>query len=500
MLKKNSRVDSFVLYKYRYGICMAVLVFATVFLLSYQLVGLVPGISQPEAAQGISSVSLRSILENPIYAPFKAMQWVFIKLLGQTTLALRLPSIILGAASVAILYDVFRHWHKQRIAILGSLFFVTSSWFLHSARLGVASITLVFFVVALLWAATKLHHAPVRRWPFLIMATIVALSLYVPFMLYFLIAGVVLHRFAVKKYLWHLNKKERILGVVILLIVVAPLVYAFINNPDLIRTYFGIPQSLPSISQYLKNIPNTIGYVFWKSVPSAVFHLGDLPMLDIFTATMAALGVYQYEKQMNQHRTKWLFIGTFILILTLSIGANVANFAVLTPLIYIFAATGVVALLVQWYEIFPKNPVARTVGLLPIIFLFLVVTMYHSNRYFIAWARAPETRQAFNMDTIAIRDAIIKNGDKRVIVVAPDEHHVTLRYSLGDVADSVIIYNENEFNKSNVAADATYVHSMSKIAKDKKKELKFEGYVTTDREYNSVAYLRYSGPNSKISA
>jgi len=498
MMFSKGGIDQFVLYRYRYGIGMFVLFVAAIFLLTFKLGTLVTGISNPEAIQGMSSDSLKDIFRNPIFAPYKILQWISIKALGHTVLALRIPSVIFAAASVAMLYDIFRHWHKQRIAILGSLFFVTSSWFLSYARLGVASISLAFFVLILLWAGTNLHHAPVRRWPFLVMAGAVAFSLYVPYMLYFLIAGVALHRYAVKRYLWHLSKTERVVGLGILAVVITPLVYAMVSDPSLVKIYFGIPQILPTIKEYFMNISGTIGYVFWRSAQNPIYHLGTLPMLDIFTATMAALGVYQYEKQLNQHRTKWLFVGSLIMVLTLAFAAQVETFIALAPLVYIFAATGVVTLLVQWYEIFPKNPVARTVGLLPIIFLLLIVTNYHGNRYFIAWARSPDTQAQFNSDTTYLREAIVSGEAKKVVVVANEDQHITLNFSLAKTTDSVVIMTPKEFAKSKITAEVTYVHRDVELPKETLALLEANGEVQTNRTNEPLAYKKYLGPNAQI--
>jgi hypothetical protein len=498
MMFSKGGIDQFVLYRYRYGIGMFVLFAAAIFLLTFRLGTLVTGISNPEALQGLSSDSLKDIIRNPIFAPYKILQWISINILGTTVMALRIPSIIFGAASVVMLYDIFRHWHKQRIAILGSLFFVTSSWFLSYARLGVSSISLTFFILILLWAGTNLHHAPVRRWPFLVMAGAVAFSLYVPYMLYFLIAGVALHRYAVKRYLWHLSRTERLIGVGILGVVIAPLLYAMISDPSLVKVYFGIPQILPTIKEYLVSISNTLGYIFWRSPENPIYHLGTLPMLDIFTATMAALGVYQYEKQLNQHRTKWLFIGSLVLVMTLAIASQVEAFVALAPLVYIFAATGVVTLLVQWYEIFPKNPVARTAGLLPIIFLLLIVTNYHGNRYFIAWARSPETQAQFNRDTTYLRDAIVSGEAKRVVVVANEDQHTTLNFSLAETVDSVVIMTPKQFAESKITAEATYVHRDVKLPKETLAQLEANGEVQTNRTLEPLAYKKYLGPNAQI--
>jgi hypothetical protein len=498
MILSKGGIDQFVLYKYRYGIGMFALFVSAIFLLTIRLDTLVIGISNSEALQGLSNNSLADIVKNPLYAPYKIMQWGSIKILGSSALALRIPSVIFAAASVALLYDIFRHWHKQRIAILGSILFVTSSWFLNYARLGISSISLAFFILILLWAGTRLHHAPVRRWPFLIMAGTVAVSLYVPYMLYFLIAGVALHRYAVKKYLWHLNKKERVAGLAILIVIVAPLVYAMAIDTNLIKLYFGVPLDLPSLKEYLASISETIGHIFWRSKENPELHLGELPMLDIFTATMAALGVYQYEKQLNQHRTKWLFIGSLILVLSLSLASLQETFIALAPLTYIFAATGVVTLLVQWYEIFPRNPVARTVGLIPIIMLMMIVTSYHANRYFLAWARSPETKAVFNMDTAALRQAIIDSPEQEIIVVAPEDQHLTIQFSTSGLVRSVIILTPGDFFNSNLAAEATYIYTGVEVPKEISKQLTPAGEVNSQRTNDPLSYKKFLGPDVKI--
>lgn len=77
----------------------------------------------------------------------------------------------------------------------------------------------------------------------------------------------------------------------------------------------------------------------------------------------------------------------------MSLGGVVGD-AILLPFIYLLASIGIGRMLGNWFIVFPRNPVARNIGLGLIIGMIALVGYYHITRYFVAWPNSPETINA----------------------------------------------------------------------------------------------------------
>jgi hypothetical protein len=49
-----------------------------------------------------------------------------------------------------------------------------------------------------------------------------------------------------------------------------------------------------------------------------------------------------------------------------------------------------------WQKTFPKNPIARSISLLILVFCVLLASAYNLKAYFIAWPNSPSTFIVFN--------------------------------------------------------------------------------------------------------
>lgn len=67
----------------------------------------------------------------------------------------------------------------------------------------------------------------------------------------------------------------------------------------------------------------------------------------------------------------------------------------IAPFLYIIAAAGIALLLQQWFTVFPKNPFARSVGVVLISICISASVAYNLHRYFIAWPHTPEVIREF---------------------------------------------------------------------------------------------------------
>ncbi len=73
---------------------------------------------------------------------------------------------------------------------------------------------------------------------------------------------------------------------------------------------------------------------------------------------------------------------------------QVATLGLLIPVLYIVMANGIAYMLQSWFTVFPRNPVARTLGVVLLTIVVVVSCSYQLQRYFIAWPAAEATKPA----------------------------------------------------------------------------------------------------------
>ncbi len=433
---KSSLIEQLTLYKYRYQIGYGLLILIPAIMLFAQLGSLTPTVGPLEAQSALKNLDIGSIADNPVNGPYRLMQYASIQAFGPTPWAARLPSVIFGLVLLVSLFALLKLWHSERIAILGTLLVASSSWFLSYARLGTPAITLAAMLVLLLLATARFHHDEATGGrSFVLLVLIVALAAYTPLMSYFVILALVFHYQLLRQHLGKISLQHWLLGGLALVIALAPLGRAMWLSPGIIRELMGWPLGSLSIIDLFVNTTEAFGSVFWRAQPFAQIHLGNLAMLDIFTASMTALGLYHYERHYDHHRTQLLVVGAVTMLLGIGLSGNMSSLIVLLPFAYIFAATGIITLLAQWYTIFPQNPIARSVALIPMTLLLVVVGIYHTDRYFIAWARSPETKRAYTVDPLLLKrsvDSLKANNDKLLIVT--NENIDQIQFLLSDTA------------------------------------------------------------------
>jgi hypothetical protein len=182
------------------------------------------------------------------------------------------------------------------------------------------------------------------------------------------------------------------LGFCILLV---PLMYALVANPELIQTWLGVRPDLGTPLEIAKNIAKVPLSVLIRSDPNPVMTLGRLPFLDIGTTILGVLGAYWYVTQRKLDRTK-LIAGGLVLGTVLVGLMGIMTSTIVMPFVYLLAAGGITFLLQQWFTVFPRNPLARGVGIGLVVAVVLASSFYNTQRYFVAWPNTPATKQAFS--------------------------------------------------------------------------------------------------------
>lgn len=375
------------------GLLLSVLVIAGLAgLLLFNIGDLVPALSKNEVAQASSSSSVKNIIKNPLGLPHKVPQLVVQKV-RPSPAALRSVSALIGLFTIGCFYYVLKNWYSRRVASMGALLFATSAWFLHSARTGTdASMYLLLFVAVacVLWLQRTKGSIP----SVLASALLVIALLYIPGMIWIVVPVALWQISRVGDILEGQNAGLLTLLSLVILAALAPIGWAMYLDHDLIKTYFGLPQTFPEPIQVLKNIANIPVQLFVRGPDSPESWLGRIPLLTLFSSVMFVVGLYAYFVKRRLDRTKFI---AFVLVagtILAGLGGPV-SLAIILPFVYLVAVGGVAFMLQRWFVVFPRNPFARATGTLLMTAAILLASFNGISHYFIAWPNTPITKQVF---------------------------------------------------------------------------------------------------------
>jgi hypothetical protein len=368
-------------------------------LLWFRLGELPGGISQTEAVTREHllrrDVDFGTILANPLYLPHSLALYI-LQAFGIASLgALRSISAFVGLLMLIAFYLLLRRWHTARMAILGTTLLATSSWFLHTARYGSTDILFTVLII-FLFVGVWLQHSRHRAILLSILLFSAVMTLYIPGMIWFVILGGLWQHRRILAEFQRVPAWFIVLWLVFGTLLIAPLIWSLSQNPALLRPLLGLPEQFPPLTSILKNIATIPVRLFVRGPDDPALWLGRLPLLDFFSSVMLIVGVYWYTVRWRLDRSRFMFLAFFLGTLLLAIQGPV-NLIFFLPFVYLLITAGLTFMLQQWFTVFPRNPIARTIGTTLITIGVLVASFYHINHYYIAWPNTPETRAAYHL-------------------------------------------------------------------------------------------------------
>ena len=375
------------------GLLLSVLVIGGLAgLLLFDIGGMLPNLSKNEVAQASSSSSVQNLIKNPLGLPHKLPQ-LAVQQLRPSPAAIRSVSALIGLLTIGSFYYVLKNWYTKRIAILGTLLFATSAWFLHSARTGTdTSVYLLLFVA--IACVSWLQQTKGSIVSVLASAVLVIALLYIPGMIWIVLPVVLWQISRVGDILEGQNAGLLTLLSLVILATLAPIGWAMYLDHDLIKTYFGLPQAFPEPIQIVKNIANVPVQLFIRGPNNPETWLGRIPLLSLFSSVMFIIGLYAYFLMRRLDRT-W-FIAYVLVVGTVLVGlGGPVDLTIILPFIYLIAVGGIAFMLQQWFMVFPRNPFARATGTLLMTAAILLASFNGISHYFIAWPNTPATKQVF---------------------------------------------------------------------------------------------------------
>ncbi|MDQ3094001.1 MAG: glycosyltransferase family 39 protein [bacterium] len=360
----------------------------------YKLGNLVSGMSALEI-NAISSASTKAeILANPLYLPHKLIVYLLTKLQVYSPEALRAVSTIFVILVIIAFYQLVKKWHSTRIAYLATVMFASSSWLLATGRHATPTALLLIWFVLLVGLFWFKHYAR-RKYFAYVLALVFTSALYVPTAPYVFAIFSALYAKKIVSFFRKIGPRHTAGVALFVLILAAPLFYAFYKNPSLIRDWLLIPDTI-NIRTVAHNFIALPKALIYAAPHNPEFWLSRLPLLDLFSGTLLLLGVYAYRYHLRLKRTPLIWL--CVMVATLIVGFYGLGAAIiLLPFIYIIIANGLSFLLGEWLKVFPKNPVARYLGTGLIIIAVAVSCFYQVSRYFVAWPKAPATRETYSI-------------------------------------------------------------------------------------------------------
>lgn len=425
LIEKSSKKTFLVsLFTSRHRFIFGFVVFAALLVGTLYLAWNVPGqLNEVERQSALQSATLS--LLNPsatevIDLPYHLLQKASLYFFGVTTLAIKLPSLIVGVFTAFGILWLLRSWlMRPSIALFASVIAITSSQFLLATSSGTPLIMLLFWVVALLLLALKLSANHTSRLWSLGVGAALALSLYTPLSLYLFVSlpfAAVLHPHL--RYLLRTVPKKNILfSVMIFLVILTPLIIALIKQPAIFANLVGWPGSGQSLGQVKLNVIELIRsyLLFWQPQFSA---MGLVPIFGLGSFCLIVLGALKLF--VDHHSARSYSLAVLLPILLIPVVLQPQYAVILFAPFILLLAIGIEALLDEWYKLFPHNPYARVVALVPLMILLTSLVISNTSRYANVLRYSPTLPLHYSQDLSLIR-SVAQDNPKATIVTSSQQ-------------------------------------------------------------------------------
>ncbi|MFZ0545280.1 MAG: glycosyltransferase family 39 protein, partial [Candidatus Promineifilaceae bacterium] len=428
-----------------------------------------PGLHYDEAANGVLAADIGLRGERPVFIPSYTGKEVFffyvagglMHLLGASVFSLRLASAFIGLLTIAATYWLgWEMLRDRRVALLATALIAISFWHLLFSRLGFRAVSQPLLQGLMVAALFRGLRRGSWRW-FVFSGVCLGLSAYTYLAVRFFPIPLVVAMLPIL-----LNRQQRsngrlgrlalLLGIG--LVVLAPLLLYFINNPDafLVRARQVLPEGNP-LQLFIDSYGRTLGMYFLVGDPYWRFNIPNRPLFDWFWGGLLLVGwaetLWRWRADDLIERTaNWLLILMPLWMLlpsALAVGEIVpSNLRVigLLPFVYLLPARGFLLLvgsLLASYRAaltLPRiRPLRTTNVVLLVVGLVAVGGGFATGRtYFQEWGSRADLFYESDADLGAVANYLDQTdtANRTVYVAALHYRHPTLAF-LSEKYDSV---------------------------------------------------------------
>jgi hypothetical protein len=366
-----------------------------IFLLIFRLGSLTHGVSASEATTSVRVIGWHGIYNAPFNLPLKfirSLDFYLFKHHGQTLT--RLPNAIFGFLSIISFTYLIYLWHGKRTALLAGALFATSAWVLHVSRFASSDVMYLWGIVSLMLINGLIQKRNFGKKSWAFCCLIIGLLFTIPGFIWLLLAEAFLQRSVIWGVIEEQSLVYKLLGL-FLSVLWLPLMIYNLTRPSQIRLWLGLPKHLPGLAKLIKQFAAVPYHLLVRGPKYPSLWLGRSPLVDVFTLAAALAGIYFYAQHYNSRRSKTL-AGLFVLSWILVSLGGLVSFSLVVVFLYLFAATGITYLLHSWLNVFPANPLARSLGIALISLAVTFSCLYNLRSYFVAWPNDPATKATFS--------------------------------------------------------------------------------------------------------
>ena len=461
----RSQVNDLLVYRWRY-------------ILSYVFVGLiiaivvaiasiyVPGaLRSGEMNSALQSGALSVESLDPLMVidlPYHILQRLSFMAFGVSIVSIKLPSILLGLATILGVYLLVRTWFRRNVAVLTTAVAATSTQFLFLLQDGTPNIMFSFLTVWLLFAATYVTRKKTFSTFWKVLAGILmATSLYTPLGIYLVLAVLTTAFFHphIRHLIRHFSRPRLWIGVVLGVLSAIPVAYASFLNHDVLFTLVGIPTSTV---HFRDNLVQLFFDLFGFASQTNTYFLRPIYSLGL----LLLVGVGLYKLFTYKYTARSYIVLTLGLILVPLILFNPRHVTHLFPLVCLMVALGLATLITDWYKLFPRNPYARVAGLIPLSILVLGVVYSGVTRYMNAYLYSPDVLRHYTNDLRLIdREVQQSKALKRPVVLVASRNEVPFYSLVAHYSKSFSITSDPATTQTPSPGDVLYTHDAYKASK-----------------------------------
>ena len=406
---------------------LAVAVIAVAFRL-HRLAMTPPGLHHDEAVNGLDVVYTIP-QSSPIFFEmnngreplFIYLQALAVQLLGETPLALRVTSAVLGVLTVLATYWLGREWFGRRVAVLAGIGLATSFWHVDLSRVGLRAISVPLFMVLTLGLLSRgLNRGRLASFALAGLTIGLGFYTYISARLVPLVVAAIIAWEAVRGGRHVANRWRGLLVLVAVAAAVsAPLGAYFAEHPEFLigrSEQVSILNPEPSIEgeqdTFRSNLRNTLGMFVLRGDENPRHNLPGRPVFDPAAAPWFALGLavalWRAAESLGGRRrsdgrvepTGWLLIWV---VGGLALGAltyespNFLRLTLMVPAVYVVWGLGV-ATAWRWIDrrLLRLHVSGRAAGSVLVALLLLYECGLTYRDYFLDWASRGEVYRAFD--------------------------------------------------------------------------------------------------------
>jgi len=179
------------------------------------------------------------------------------------------------------------------------------------------------------------------------------------------------------------------------------------------------------------------------------------PIYSLGSIVLILLGVLRLFT--TKYTARSYLISTWLILLTPAVILNPDFSSVSFVPIMLLMAMGVSTLIQNWYRLFPRNPYARVVGLIPLAILIGGMIASGFDRYVYGYLYDPNVAVNFSQDlTLVNAELRTDAGESTVLVVTSDEkpfydvlalrHKMLTVQTVPPVSSPVVILTRNAYS------------------------------------------------------